>query len=208
MSTSETQQTPAQIRLAEMRAEVARLQQDTTPVDTAPIKLPTPGETVHCLVSGTTIATGGHYGGAVLQRGQNLTITQAMLEASRDRHGRYSGPALAYDELTQYERYGDVLFRPGPAPLDLESWKYGDADWAAAREQARAEAHALPTADARAAALRAVIERFGAPPVTSTTLNSAPNASIRAAEEQQERIRAKGVVSYQNVTAREAGAER
>ncbi|MDD7929884.1 hypothetical protein [Microbacterium thalli] len=196
-------------RLREAREAVAALDTSTptTPsaASSAPLRLPRAGEQVHALVTGTTLATGGPYGGTVLTRGQTFTITDAMLELSKNRFGQYSGVALVHDPEAQIEKYGEVRFAPGPAPADLDPWTYGSAEWRVAREQARREAWALPTEDARRAALAEVQRRFGAAPDTATTLNKATDPSVRAAEEQQGRIRAAGVRQASTYAPQERG---
>ena len=202
MSNDTAPETTGQRRLREARAAVVALD---APDATAPLRLPVPGETVHALVPGIDLLTGGHHGGTTLRRGQSFTITAAMIDANVDRHGRHSGPSLVHDPNAQLDRYGEVRFAPGPAPESMEPWVHGSADWASARDQARREAHALPTEDARRAALADVHRRFGAAPVTSSTLNAAPDPSIAAAEAQQQRIAAAGVRSVSHYAPPERG---
>lgn len=111
-----------------------------------------------------------------------------------------------YDEDAQILRWGSVRLRPGRAPRDLERWSHGSALWAEAREQARREAHRLPTEEQRAAALLELHRRFGPPPVTSTTLNTAKSPSERAAAEQAERIAASAAKGVPNIGTSRAGA--
>ncbi len=197
MTTETTHETTGHRRLREAQEAVAALEAPTptaaNAASSAPLRLPRAGEQVHALVTGTTLATGGPHGGTVLTRGQTFTITDAMLELSKNRFGEHSGVALVHDAEAQIEKYGEVRFAPGPAPADLQPWTPGSPEWAAAREQARREAHSLPTEDARRAALAEVQQRFGAAPSTTVTLNKATDPSVRAAEEQQARIRAAGV---------------
>lgn len=209
MSTETSQETTGQRRLREAREAVAALGTKTTATasadETAPLRLPRAGEQVHARVTGTTLATGGPYGGTVLMRGQTFTVTDAMLELSKNRFGQYSGVALVHEPEAQIEKYGEMRFAPGPAPADLDPWTPGTAEWRVAREQARREAWALPTAEGRRAALAEVQRRFGAAPSTTTTLNQAPDASIRAAEEQRARIAAAGVRQHSTYAPSERG---
>lgn len=141
-----------------------------------------------------------------LFRGDEIEIDQAMLDADLDRHGRPGWSGLLHDEDAQLQKWGAVRLRAGRAPRDLESWTHGSALWAEAREHARQEAHQLPTAEQRAAALLELHRRFGPPPVTSTTLNTAQSPSERAAAEQEARIRAAAAKGAPNIGASRAGA--
>ncbi len=141
-----------------------------------------------------------------LFRGHEIEIDQAMLDADLDRHGRPGWSGLLYDEDAQIQKWGAVRLRPGRAPRDLESWTHGSALWAEAREHARREAHQLPTEEQRAAALLELHRRFGPPPVTSTTLNTAKSPSERAHAEQEARIRAAAAKGLPNIGSSRAGA--
>jgi hypothetical protein len=190
------QQTPAQVRLAAAKAQLAAQQAGAaapTNEQDHPLTLPQPGSVVHVLRSGLTVHTGGEAGvsGVVVAKGQNIVITDAMVQATKNRLGEYTGIALAADEDAQIRKYGEVRFRVGEAPSDLRPWTYGDADWSAARDAARRQAWSQPTDAARADALAEVERVFGPAAATSTTTNSAPNKSIAEAAVQAERLAAR-----------------
>lgn len=138
-------------------------------------KMPAPGDRVHFLISGLTIPTGqglmalSH----VTTRGETITVTQSLLDAAVDRHGAPGWPGLVHDEAAQFSKWGEVRFRPGPAPDDLESWTPGSPEEDQAREAARKVAYAIVDDNERRLALARVDERFGRLK-TSRTLNSAP----------------------------------
>ncbi|GEM_PF-3648854 len=161
-------------------------------------RIPTPGETLHVLRSGVTVSLGGAtvMSGrtVVLERGQTFTVTAAMLDAARDRHGSLDGSlfALVHDPEAQRARYGDVLLAPGPAPADLRPWEYGTPEWLRARDAARRRAYALPSEAERAEALAAVEREYGPAGSTSkTTATYRPgeHPTERAAAAQAERVR-------------------
>lgn len=154
---------------------------------------PAAGTTVHVLVSGVTVHVGEQMlsSGRVLTRGQNVVITDSMIERTRNRLGQLGGIALAADENEQLRRWGVVKFRVGEAPADLKSWLPGSTEWVQAREEARRAAWARPTDAERAYALAEVQREFGDAPTTSATLNSAPHPSIREAELQMQRLAAR-----------------
>lgn len=148
----------------------------TTPAASAAPDLdhwePVPGAVFHTIDSGApSISDGSGFAPIQPVRGMSITITEAMLDASRDRYGETWLTAIA-DPTEQSRRWGWPRFAPGPAPEGMEPWVHGDALWAEQREQARRDAHALPTAEARRDALAAVEARFGAALPTSRTTNA------------------------------------
>jgi hypothetical protein len=163
-----------------------------TPVSGAPAPAePRPGDQFHALESGVTILIdeGGLSGArsAVLTRSQTVTVTQAMLDAAKDRFGRPSGwVAWLHDEAEQVRQFGRVLLAPGPAPADLRSWTPGSPDWAEARAAARAAAWGEPNPAERARKLAAVEADFGPAASSSRTVATyARHPSEIAAEEQE-----------------------
>lgn len=208
MSTESTKETPRQ-RLERLRVEYANLLADEAAGAPAQLRLPTPGSVVHCVVSGTTISTGGGWlaGGAVLARGASLVITSALLEANRDASGRYWGPGLALDEQAQLDAYGKVLFRDGPAPADMTA-EPGTSEWVEQREVSRRAAWAEPDPGRRAAALAEVERKYGPAPLTSATLNTSPDPSIAAAAAQRAELDAGGVRLRSHYEAVEPEARR
>ncbi|MET2012358.1 hypothetical protein ABXJ56_12445 [Microbacterium chocolatum] len=208
---TEPHETPAQRRLREARALRDALT-TSKPADARTAPTVDPGTVVHCLDDrGITIPQsvtifGEH--ALTFTRGDTFVVTEKMLDAARDKFGNPGGVWLAADEPEQVRRWGRVRLRLGAAPRDLESWTYGTPQWASAREEARIAAWAVSDPVERAQARRAVEERFGPAPTTSTTLNAAEDPSVRAAAAQRARLDSGGVRSAQRVEAREAGADR
>lgn len=189
-------ETTGQRRLREARDAAAALE-STTPTTASAVASVQPGDVIHGLdEGGISIARSENIFGrasVILRRGDELVVDEEMIDASRDRHGNLTWPVLVLDELAQVEKWGTVRLRAGRAPADLRPWTHGSALWRELRERARREAHARTTAEARADALAEVERVYGAAPSTTTTLNKAPDPSIRAAEEQQQRIASAGV---------------
>lgn len=126
------------------------------------------GDRFHFLSSGFTFAINGKVsGGRTSVRGQTVTVTADLIEASTDRLGS-SWLDLVDDPKAQEARWGRAVFSRGEAPADVEQWTPGSPEWQMAREQARQEAWALPSEDERAAALQAVQDRYGRGPSTAT----------------------------------------
>jgi hypothetical protein len=171
----------------------------TAPSDAASAgRIPVPGDTLHVLRAGVTISLGGGTlmsgRSVVLERGQTFTVTAAMLDAARDRHGSLDGSlfALVHDEPGQIARYGAVIVRPGPAPSSLRPWEYGSPEWLRARDTARRRAYALPSEAERAEALAAVEREYGPAGSTSKTTQTflpGQHPTERAAAAQAERQR-------------------
>lgn len=184
---TDTTQTPSQARLAAARAAVADLEQRNAAdgleaVHTPAVRPLAPGDTVHCLKTGTTVHTGGQFmaSGVVLTRGDNVVITQALLDANRNRLGEPVGVALAGDPQAQLAKWGELRFALGEAPADLRPWIVGDPNWAEQRERARRAAHRETDPDRRAEALSAVTRIYGAAPVTSTSRTLGPDNAYEA----------------------------
>jgi hypothetical protein len=188
--------TPAQQRLRDLRAQVAR-QEGTAPTETPQDDRDVleVGAVFHAVHDGLTIPrTTSMWGGLpaiITRRGESYILTEEMLKASKNRFGQVGWPAVVADPDGQIRKWGRQYLAPGPAPAGLESWVHGSTEWREARERARREAWAQPSDAERAYALAEVQRRFGDAPVTSSTLNSAPNASIAEAAAQQERLRAR-----------------
>lgn len=196
---STNNETPLQ-RLERLRAEVAAHEAATAP-------LPTPGDKFHVLKTGINIHTGGNFLGCAhtSRAGETVVVTAAMIDASRNAAG-WSWMSIIGDDEAQIQKWGEVRFRPGPAPADIQTWNsWGDPDWVEQREAARRDAWAQPTQEARAAALAAVNARFGPPPTTSTIISSTPDPSIKAAAEQRAALDAGGVRHVSHYEAQEPG---
>lgn len=198
-------------RLERLRAEVAEMDRraEAAKALATPPVLPEPGSVVHCLVTGTTISTGQGWlaGGIVLNRGQNIVITTAMLDATRNAGGRYTGVALVNHPEAQLARHGRILFAPGEAPDDMVP-EHGTAEWRMARETARQAAWSESDPGRRNAALREVERRFGPAPTTSTTIRTSPDPSIAAAAAQRARLDAGGLKFHMDYSAVEPGVKR
>lgn len=144
-------------------------------------KMPKPGDQVHFLISGFTIPTGqglmalSH----VTTRGETITFTDDLLQAARDRRGAPGWPALVHDEAAQFSKWGEVRFRPGPAPDDLESWTPGSPEEDQAREAARKIAWSIADDNERRLALARIDAKYGRAK-TSRTLNEAPARDLIA----------------------------
>lgn len=122
------------------------------------------GDVVHALVSGFTFPGSLELtGGRVTRRGEDITITDDMLEAAKDRRGA-SFWDLVDDPDGQVARWGHEVFRRGSAPDDMETWTPGSPEHQLARERARQDAWTLPDPRERAAALQEVQRRYGALP--------------------------------------------
>ncbi|MDR6691316.1 hypothetical protein J2X55_002228 [Microbacterium sp. 1154] len=189
-------ETVGQRRLREARERAAERADDPGPT----IRLPQPGEEVHCLVPGTVLYNGDVFGGGEpLRAGQVFIVTAAMIEASRDRHGQYRGVSLVHEPEMQQALYkGKILFAPGRPADDFVPWTYGDAVWAEAREIARREAHAKPTDAERRQALAEVHRKYGPAANTSWSSNTAMTTSERQAiaEDQARRTAASMGIPY------------
>lgn len=176
-------------------------------------RLPSAGEQVHFLETGRSIpqALPGEFtgpGSHITTRGETITLTDRLLRAAVNAAGAPGWVAYVHDAEAQIARYGRVWVASGPAPADLAPWIHGDPEWSVARERARREAHARPTAQERAEALAEVHRIYGDAPTTSTTLNAAPHPTIAAADAQAARIAASGVKHVSHCEAREAGTRR
>lgn len=190
-------------RLREAREAHAALQAEMAA--NAPIPV-APGDTIHAVIGGSTIPTGGGFlaSAHITRAGENICVTRAMIDASYSASGR-SWMALLDNEPAQVQRWGEVRFRIGPAPADAPTWNtHGSVEWHRARDAAKAEAWAMPTAEARAAALAAVAERFG-PLASTATYWAQEDPSTKAAAAQQKALNEGPVRFEQHVEAREAG---
>lgn len=189
-------------RLARLRAEVDERRDAASAV--LPVK---PGDQIHAKLTGVTFATGRGFLSAshVTKAGQTYTVTSALIEASYSASGR-SWLSHLVSEDQQLAAWGEVRFGLGPAPEGIRTWnRRGDSDWVEQREQARKDAWAMPTAEARAEALAAVAEKFGPPPTTSTIISTTPDPSIKLAAEQQRALDEGGVRHVSHYEAREPG---
>jgi len=106
----------------------------------------------------------------VWARGDSIVLNLASIESTIDRNGD-SFLTLLDDPESQVRRWGVHVFTRAEA-LDapIEPWIYGDAAWERDRMDARREAAQQPAGPLRQAALKAVDDRFGPPPSSTTIL--------------------------------------
>ncbi|MDN3443732.1 hypothetical protein [Microbacterium sp. APC 3901] len=186
-------------RLERLRAEVADRKDAALSIR--------PGDEFHVLRTGISIATGRGLLSAAHQTtaGETIIATAEMIAASFSASGR-SWMSIIGDDAAQFDRWGEIRFRPGRAPEDIQRWnEWGDGQWSELREQARKEAWAQPTAEARADALAAVEKKFGPAAPTSTIISTSPDPSIAAAEAQRKALDEGGTRLAWAYEAREPG---
>lgn len=104
----------------------------------------------------------------LMERGQTLTLTADIIDASTDRAGN-SWLDLVDDQPAQIRRWGREMFARGPWPEGMPRWVAGTPSWEAARDVAYANAWAIANESERNAALAEVEAEFG-PLTTSHTL--------------------------------------
>lgn len=144
------------------------------------------GDRFHAPSSGLTISERPAWG-LVLERGRSYVVSREMLQANLRPDGS-SVLDLLDDEPRQVTVFGEVKLRRGPFPADEVKADPGTRDWALQREQARRAAHMAPTDELRAAALRAVEERFGpAAPTSTTTATYASDVDLWARRDAERR---------------------
>lgn len=133
------------------------------------------GDVVHFRISGTTAF------GRAWSRGEEHTLTPADIGNTINKHSE----SWLDRELANPD--GKVAL--GPWPSDEPILLPGSVEFAEERERRRREAHAKLTVAERVDALAKVIEDFGQAGATSSTINRAADPTIRAATEQERRIR-------------------
>ena len=131
---------------------------------------PLPGEQIHFLASGFMFASSTSFTAAneISRRGQTVTVTEALIDASKDRLGNDSWLALVDDNDGQQRRWGKVIFAGGPAPVGLSPWTPGTPEETEAHDHARSAAYALPDGPERREALADVVAVFGRPSTSRT----------------------------------------
>lgn len=120
-----------------------------------------PGDQFHVLNSVVIAYSDFHE--ASCRRGQTVTVTDAMLDQSKDRNGD-SWLDLVDDEAAQIARYGHRLIARGPCPEDVLWWN-GPNDTASpglARELALEQARLISDPADRDAKIREVNATYGA----------------------------------------------
>lgn len=200
MSSKQTE-TPSE-KLDRLRAEVASHQRADTTVPVVQA-----GDVIHALATGLSISrTASIWGGLpplLLTRGDRIVVTEEMVAADRDRHGRPGWTSMVHDPDRQLRRWGKVFLAPGEPPEGIEPWELGSPEWAEARETARKAAWNEPNPQRRAVALDDVQRVYGAAPTTSTiTATIKGDADYDA---QQQRIAASATTGSPNVGPSRAG---
>lgn len=117
---------------------------------------------VHFLKAVSLRVTGGLDGGRVFGFGDELTVTEDIIELNTDRLGNCG-------LLDAIER-GEAV-RRGPWPDGVSRLLPGSFEWEAERERARKAAHKLDDPEERTKALAKVTEVYGPAP-TSRTLST------------------------------------
>jgi hypothetical protein len=143
------------------------------------------GDVIHVKVSGFT----GF--GSTWTRGAEIKLSALDIGSSINREGS--------SWIDRELRHPDGRLGSGPWPEGLAKLVHGSPEWAEQREAARREAHARPASE-RLDALQRVREEFGESTPTNRTLNRAPNPTVRAAHEQDERIRQNALRSISRYT--------
>lgn len=174
--------TPAQQRLAALRAEAADLAERKAAATTDAATIPDDGprvaqvgDVVHFLRSGFSVPQSldhelfGGPGNRPMTRGDELVITERHREAARNRLGGPGWLALVHDPDEQVRRWGHVVIVPGPRPVGMERWIRGDRDWSDARERAMMAANDHSDPLERADAVARVNARFGGPPASNSS---------------------------------------
>ena len=202
MSTVDNTEPTGARRLRAAEEAAAKLRdQDKVENESAPITQA--GDIIHAVATGMHLPrTTSLWGGApavLLVRGQSITVTEDMIEASRDRHGNVTWPAMVHDEAAQLRRWGKIHIAPGEPPANMRPWIHGDPEWSEQREIARKAAWAETDPQRRAAALQRVTEVYGKAPTTSTI--TATYKGDRGFEEQQARIAASAATGTPNLGA-------
>ncbi|MDF2562340.1 MAG: hypothetical protein K0R99_3786 [Microbacterium sp.] len=129
-----------------------------------------PGDRIHFLGTLTVSTAPGQ--GRPVQRGVELEVTQAILDANTDRTGS-SWLSLVDDEAGQIARWGAVKFGRGPVPESVEWWNApgDDASRSLARTLDRERLVHFTDPGERAAEAARIDAKYGRP-VTSWTTGS------------------------------------
>ncbi|RFA07941.1 hypothetical protein B7R54_00970 [Subtercola boreus] len=122
-----------------------------------------PGDQIHILATGVTLSIGDFYPSYIGRRGDTLTVTEAMIDASRDRNGETWLAAVATGD--------DPRIGLGPFPSDLPVLLSGSLEFEAERQRRRDQAWLIPTESEREAALAKVRKEFGAPIRTGSSIS-------------------------------------
>ena len=116
----------------------------------------TPGDQLHFLKSGFTFSASlDNHSGQVSERGQVVTITQSLIDASRDRYGS--------SWLERLEDLENEFFAIGPWPENEPVFLAGSVEHAWEAERQRTIAHAIVDEFQRGAELARIRKEFGIP---------------------------------------------
>lgn len=135
------------------------------------------GQTVHFLVTGFTYCTSSSLlaAGAISTRGDELVITEELVEANTDRNGKCFLAGLHSPEA-QEQAYGQRVIAPGPRPDGMLSTTPGTPEHEIARARERHAAFALQDPKDVEAALADIRSRYGRAPTTSRTIGIHPES--------------------------------
>lgn len=135
--------------------------------------LPEPGQVIHFLHSGLTYHRihKGQFTAFVSRRGDELTITEELLDANRDRHGVLAPwLGLLHNPEAQMHRWERIVVAVGPFPSDLLRTEPGDPDHDDARRAAVRDAKQIKDKVEQRAALQAIEKTYGPAQSTSKSL--------------------------------------
>nr|WP_154922004.1 hypothetical protein [Microbacterium testaceum] len=96
--------------------------------------------------------------GTLVNRGQQVEISQARYEATKDREGN---SWMDYSEEEQEARYGEVRFRWGETPDDVRPWDHDPSLANLLRETELEQARKLENTAERADAVAAIFKKYG-----------------------------------------------
>lgn len=124
-----------------------------------------PGDVVHFLSDLTYCQQVGQFpAGVVAKRGDEVTITDELLEANTNRLGNLAPWLLeAHDPDAQIRRWGQQRVGVGPWPKDLLTTAPATPEHEDARRRAVRAAYGIANESEREAALCEIKEKFGPP---------------------------------------------
>ncbi|BFM23070.1 hypothetical protein [Microbacterium sp. che218] len=103
--------------------------------------------------------------GTLVNRGQQVEVSEARYEATKDRAGN------SWMDLTEEEqeaRWGEVRFRWGASPDDVRPWDRDEGLKNLLRETELAEARKLENTAERADAVATIFQKYGRGQTSST----------------------------------------
>jgi hypothetical protein len=95
------------------------------------------------------------------QYGSEIVLTADVIQANRDREGRWPLLDVLDDEATQVAMFGKRLIAPGPWPTNQPRYEAGSFEEDQAREEAHQAASSISDEQERGRALADVRARFG-----------------------------------------------